>query len=234
MRESKKDSLVMYMIYEYIKDIDVTDRFVYIAIIIVSMVFATRLPMSAHGIIGAVIGIFIVFYFNEKRDNAGDTFISSMKKILQSDIMKPTQNKYLSTDSELLIFLDSYREYYQYNPSLWNSMVKQINNFLKLSRDIEIGVNNYNMDYDVLREIKVKILNLYHSFIHKIPHTESSSSKYHKGIDRLQDLLNMTIDKIHRLVVGYNNKTIDTATTFHYRNHPPGRDVRNNPHYHFF
>ena len=115
------------MIYDYITNIDATDRFIYVVVIIISVLFTTRLPLSSHGIIGAVLGVVLVFYLNEKRDNAGETFLVALKKILSSDIMNPTHNTYLPFDSEILIFLDGYREYYQYNPALWNTFVKEIN-----------------------------------------------------------------------------------------------------------
>lgn len=221
------------MIYEYIRNIDATDKFIYIVVIIASIVFSTRLPMTPYGIVGAISGILLVYYFNEHREYLGASFIASMKVILNSDVMDYKNNPYLPNNSELLIFLDNHREYYQYNPTQWNSIIRHINNFLKLTYDIEHGTTRRNLDYDVLKETKIKVLNTYQSFIHRIPHTEESSNKFHEGMDLLQNILNTSIDNTHRIVI-MNNKDITINSAFHYKNHPGGRDLKANMHYSFF
>lgn len=218
--------MYIYMFYEYIKEIDNTDKFIYISIIVTGIFIATRLGLNGMitgpGLMGLVCSVILVYYINEKREHRGDTFIKEMTKVLDSEIMKPERNRYLGQNSELVIFLDDHREYYQYNPALWRQFVRSIDNFLHVISDIQIGTLKYNLDYDQLKELKKKILNHYHSFIHKVPHIESSNNKFHEGIARLQKILNTEIDLIHRLVVSKNSEEINTSTAFHYKNHPVG------------
>lgn len=219
------------MLYQYVKDIDVTDKFEYIIIVAAVILLATRIGyhglISSSGLFGLVIGVIITFYLIEKRKHQGDTFITAMRKILNSDIMKPNWNKYIHGNSELIIFLNDHREYYQYNPQLWRDMVSSMNNFQRTISDIEIGTTRYNLDYDQLKETKKKILNRYQAFIHTMPHTENSNNKFHKGSDRLEQLLNQEIDHIHQLVTRKNAKNITTASTFHYKNHPVSHESLN-------
>jgi hypothetical protein len=214
--------------YSYINNIDVTEKFMYSIIILLVLLVTTRIGhhglITGTGVFGFVCGILVVYYLNERREVNGDKFTGAMNSILESNIMGPHKNHYLFYNSELVIFLDSHREYYQYNPILWREIVRYINNFLRISHDIETGTQYYNMDYDQLKELKKKIMNAYHSFIYTIPHTENSNNKYHIGMARLEVLLNGVIDQIHQLVTSKNAKGITTSSAFHYKNHPQGYD----------
>lgn len=218
-------------LYNYIKDIDQTDRFIYFSIVIGSVVVATRIGnhglISASGVIGLIVGLIVVHYLKERWDNTGDTFLTTMTNILNSDIMKPSKNRYLGNNSELVIFLDDHREYYQYNPVLWRNLVRNVDNFLHVSHDIEVGTERYNLDYDQLKETKRKILNQFQSYIHTIPHMENSNDKFHRGMERLQRLLNYEIDIVHQLITSKNSKGVDTSSAFHYKNHPTAYEHRN-------
>jgi hypothetical protein len=212
------------MIYNYITHIDVTDRFIYVVIITVIILLFSRIPISPYLIVGTIVGIIVVYYIHDKKIYTGNTFLASMKNILNSDLMKPKSNRSLYKDSELVAFLDNRREYYNYNPNTWNQLVKHINEFLRLQSDIEIGVVRFNMDYETLVNLKGKILNSYHAFIYTVPHTPNSIDKFHIGMRHLQKLLNRNIDITHKKVALDNSKDINIDTKFHYKNHPHPQD----------
>lgn len=222
------------MIYEYIRDISLTDRFIYVTVIIGTILVLSRVNITVHVIVGLIVGILIVYYYNEKNVYTGHVFLKSMKDILNSNLMKPDKNKHLAKNSELVLFLDGHKEYYRYNPKLWNDLVRYINNFLHIMNDIEIGVERFNMDYDTMKGLKRKIMNTFHSFVHRIPHTPHSNDKFHIGMERLENLLNQDIDVTHTLVTHMNSQSINNATTFHYKNHPCPDDKGINLHYHYF
>jgi len=222
------------MFYQYITNIDDTDKFIYVTIILAGALLATRIRPSANAVLGAIVAVIVVYYLNEKAEDQGTTFVAAMKTILSAPIMKPHKNRHLAYNSELVIFLDQHREYHHYNPVLWNSLVKLVNDFLKLEHDIELRQDTpntdttfYNGDYDTMKATKLKILNTFHSFIHKLPHTESSNNKFHCGMKKLEQLLNTEIDHVHRLVANYNSRGIDTGSAFHYKNHPSGYERLN-------
>lgn len=221
--------------YQYIKDIDATEKFEYIVILVAAMFLATRVGVSAsvstltlsYVLVGLVAGVILIYYINEKRVNQDTTFGTAMTEILGSEIMKPNRNKYLYYNSEFVIFLDNHREYYQYNPQLWKDFVHNIDNFQRLTSDIEIGTERFNLDYDTLKLVKKDILNQYQAFIHKLPHTENSNNKFHQGMERLEKLLNLEIDNIHRQVAKRNSEAVNTSSAFHYKNHPAPHDMYN-------
>lgn len=213
------------MLYSYIKDIDLTDRFIYTVILGTVIILTVRLGrngmINGTGVFGLVVGFVVIYYLNDKRRKQGTDYITAMDQILDSNIMKPETNRYLSENSELLIFMNGHREYYQYNPVAWNTMVRQVNNFLRLVHELNIGTYRYNLDYDNLKVIKGKVLNTYQSFIHTVPHTEASTDKFQLGMTRLEGLLNNEIDLVHQLVNKHNREQgVDTSSVFHYKNHP--------------
>ena len=223
------------MIYDYIYDIEKTDLFLYGGGLLFITLLIRRINLSSNTIFGLICGIIVIYYINDKKIATNGGFIQKMNTILKSPLLKADKNKYLYRDSELVDFLDNYLEYHQYNPDIYNSFISHINTLLMLINDLDKGDQNYNNDYETILELRYKILNTFHSFIHKIPHTPASNDKFHIGANRLQVLLNKHIDKVHLSVVKLNGmKDIDTDTKFPYRNQPEPRDHNYEPQYHFF
>jgi hypothetical protein len=223
------------MIYNYIYNIEKTDMFLYVCGILFTTLLVRRMNFSYGTVLGLVCGLILVYYINDKRIATNGGFIQRMDEILRSPTLKTDKNRNLYLDSQLLDFLDNYKEYYQYNSDLYNSLVSHIDTLLGLLNNLSIGDKQYNNNYETMRELKYKILNIFHSFIHRIPHTPSSNDKFHIGINELQSLVNKHIDKAHLQVVRLNgSKEIDNETKFPYRNGPEPRDQMHEPHYHFF
>lgn len=221
------------MIHQYLNRITDTDLSKYVIIIIIAAVIGYRIKVSNHVIFGLIIGLIIVFYMYDRAEMTGDTFLSYTNEVLSSPLFNPYKHLYL--DSELVIFLDQHREYYQYNPAGFRMLLKEIDIFLMYRQDIERGTQLYHLDYNLLRAQKTKILNSYHSLIHKLPHISNSIDKFHLGMKRLTDLINGHVDEIHQVVKtkSYNSE-IDTNTEFIYISHPKPDDPDYSANWNFF
>tara|TARA_A100001015_G_scaffold282462_1_gene346733 strand:+ start:493 stop:1164 length:672 start_codon:yes stop_codon:yes gene_type:complete len=220
------------MIYNYINDIDVTHKFQFILIIISSILISSRINPTGSTFFGLIVGIFIAYYINDKMETNGETFITSMSNLINSDLLRGDKNVYLAKNSELIIFMNKYREYRNYNPVLWYEMIGSIDKFLKIIYEIEIGTQFYNLDYGALLELKTCILNQYQSFIHTIPHTVNSNDKFHLGFSELEGIINKDIDDIHQTVTKKNSKQINIDSVFRYKNHPePNENLGVDIHY---
>lgn len=218
--------------FQILQELEDSDKFIYIVIIIIFALLGRRYTVSPATLLGIIVGIIVVAYNITDHADKKDTFLGRMDTLLKSKFLRPHVNTSLAHDSELLIFLDNHREYKGYNPAVYNSLVRAINSFNKLSYDITLGSNG-NLDYDVLVSFKKKIMNIYHSFIHTVPHTDITLDKYHKGYAVLEAHLNKVLDNARQLVVHRNSKEITTDTKFYYANQIPGHDASHNPHYHF-
>jgi hypothetical protein len=213
------------MIYEYLKGIDHVNRFTYIAIVIGFIVFFKRLELSSHIIFGLIIGIITVWYFNEKTNVTNTGFIAQMRKILATPALKPHLYKNLYKDSELVILLDDYKEYHYYNPATYQTVVQGIDQFLGLTDMIQHSTE-YQNDYELLRELKIGLLNKFHEFIYRVPNAQAALAKYQNGLLRLEKHLNYHIDKAHRTVSQRDQEEgISIKSKFPHRNHPRHYDA---------
>lgn len=210
--------------YKYLQEIDSSDFVIYVVVIILTSVISYRIQLSNHIIFGACMGLIIVYYIQDRSVQTGSSFAHYSSNILKSKIFNSERNRDLYRDSELVLFLYNHREYYEYNPSLFRSLVNNINMLLKLSHDIELNVQQYNEDYQNIRHLKGKILNYYHSVIHTLPHTESSLDKFQLGMKKLKDLVNNHINHIHKIVNRRNRGNIHTEVQFVALDHPKGND----------
>lgn len=206
--------------YTYLRDINSTDLFLYITLILVCSVAYRRITLGPHTIVGLLCGLALVYYLNERKTQSNGDFVKKMHAILALRVLRADKNTYLSRDTEMLLFLDNYKEYYDYNPMAFSQMVTQVNGMFRLLEDLTLGVQDYNLDYDVIRSQRTEILNTYHSFIHTLPHAPYSIEKYHQGLARLESLVNGYVDEAHRIVVRNNRGNVSVSTKFPYRNHP--------------
>lgn len=227
-------------LYSYIINIDNTRKFYYTVIIAMSILFVKRLTLQSDLILnfrsvltGLVIGSLIVYFINERETRSGADFIGSMMSKLEQPILKKT--KYLYTDSELLQFLDDIKQYHNYNPANYRLLVLSIDNFLKISTELERGVVNMGELYDLLINQKYKILNTFHSMIYSVPHSHVTMKVFHEAMASLEKLLNIHVDQTYQYVgYSYGKKPIDINTKFIYKNHPLPHDSQINNHYNYF
>ena len=207
--------------WSFLKNIDKTDLFIYAVMIIGTIVLVGRINPSATVIIGLVIGFLVVYLLNDMKITEQSDYVQRIMTILKSPRLEYTENKYLHKDALIVEFLETYKEYNEYNPQAYKKLTNQLDNALHISDDIERGSENYIQDYDILLDIKTKVLNTYHSFIYKIPHTEVTLHKFHNGTKKLLELLNDHIDHVNRIVLRRSeDEGVTLKTKFHYKAHP--------------
>jgi hypothetical protein len=154
-----------------------------------------------------------------------------MEKHLSAPLLRDTKNFFI--DSELVIFVTSHREYHEYNPATYQSMIQKIDKFLKVVRDSEQEATGEK--YEIARELKTKIMNIFHSMIHTLPHNNSATEKYQEGLIELEELLNYHLNNIYtRMSLYYGGRPVTIHTRLIHHNAIPGADRSVNPHYSFF
>ena len=211
--------------WSILKDIDKTDLFIYAVILIFTVVLVTRVNPSSTVIVGVVTGIIVIYLLHDKQITEQSNYVQRIVNILKSPRLEYEKNKYLHKDALVVEFLDTYKEYAEYNPQVYTKLTEQLDNALHISDDIERGSANYSQDFEVLLDMKPKILNTYHSFIYKIPHTHSTLHKFHKGTQTLLELLNHHLDHINRVVLRKSETDgVTVQTNFYYRAHPKPTD----------
>jgi hypothetical protein len=220
--------------YTYVKDIDKTDLVIYAMLIIAVALLVTRIAPNPMVITGIIIGVMVVYFLNDKKVTEQGDYVQKIISILKAPRLDTDKNVNLYKDALIVEFLELHKEYEVYNPHVYKSLTKLLDNFLKIADDIDQGSANYNRDYDILTDTKTKILNTYHSFIYKVPHTQASLHKFHDGTKKLLELLNDHIDKTHRTVLTRSEaEGVNVHTKFHYKAHPKPTDPDAHLHYQY-
>ena len=209
------------MIYEYFAKIDGLNKFNYIVLVLVIVFLMNRIQPSWHTLVGLLIGIAVVVYLNSKADSNISLYLNSMMRILDDPIFKPYKHLYL--DSKLLQFLHESRVYHVENPIGFSRLVKLIDNFIELTEAIlSERQRDFNEQYEMLKSIKIRILNLYQAFVYVTPHIDSRLTFYQGNLKKLETLLNYHIDRVHTFVVNKNNQDISVRSMFPLRSNIPG------------
>lgn len=220
-------------LYQYITSIDNHDFFNYITVIIGSILFLNRISPGNNTLYGILVGLVIVYYIDDKARNTGQNFLKEMNDMLTGNDLKKTKN--FDIDSEMILFIDNIQEYRYYNPAVYRKMIILIDNFLKIVKDMEQGVKHMGEMYQLAEDYKKKILNAYHSFVHKIPNSRATNNKYQNNMKRLEELLNHHLNGIYQYMqYSYGKRGINIDTKILYKNHPRPNDTNINGNYDYF
>jgi hypothetical protein len=215
------------MLYQFLSNIPRQVIFNYLMIIVIVTLVINRiwylLDTSSISLIGFIVAVIVIIYLQQRTEALNSNFVYYLDNVLSSELMQSHINTNLYRDSELVRFLDNHREYYQYNPQLYQKIVSEINHFLKLQNEFILFEKASPGDMEALSILKTQIQNSFHNFIYRLPHTQNSIVKFQEGMKWLTDSLNKHLDNTHIL----NNRRsrdqgIYTGTDFTYRgkNHP--------------
>ena len=184
LEDIKKNS-----IYTYISDIDNDQLLLYIFILItfVSMLVYS-FEFNITFIFSFLMGIILIYFLNEKSRVNNDSDLKQLEIKLNSIYPKP---QYLHYDSRLINFIHENKDYQESNPDVYETMVKKLDNFMKIIDDIKIGVINCSHNFDIARDLSNEILNEYESLFVNLPNYQNKEfyEKFRKMREDLQLIL---------------------------------------------
>jgi predicted RNA-binding protein Jag len=126
----------------------------------------------------------------------------------------------LYIDANMITFLESIIEMYDYNPDEYYQLIKGTNNILKIRLDIERFLQENN-DYiqgihqqlDIAIQLRMNCINNVHNFIYTVPKSGKMTNYINKIIGRYTELIDSNINIIKKysqdfiLRDGINNQT---------------------------
>jgi hypothetical protein len=129
------------------------------------------------------------------------------KKITDKKIKKmlfqKNQMSSLYTDANMIIFLESISEMYNYNPDEYYLLIKGTNNILKIKADIELYldqnneyIQNIHEQLDIATDLRTKCVNNVHNFIYTVPRIEPMNNYINTIILRYSELIDVNINRI--------------------------------------
>jgi hypothetical protein len=147
------------------------------------------------------------------------------KKKDKEFIRKTNQMSSLYIDANMITFLESIIEMYDYNPEEYYQLIKGTNNILKIRLDIEIFLTENNQylsgihqQLDIVNQLRINCINNIHNFIYNVPKITKMTKYINDIITRYTELIDSNVNIIKEyaqnniLENGINNTTqfIDT------------------------
>lgn len=221
-------------IVSYMDDIKPKDKFKYIVIMLVIVVFIYRLDLPAAIWIGLVVGVGVAYYLNELESRDRTNEAEELWYVLQGPLLKHT--KYFITDPLLIRWIDDVSELKTYNTLEFNKMVKTLDDLLHMNDDFRKGVHLSKDNLDLFRDLKTASLNQFHSLIYKIP-TPVLRNKYNYYLNELGKILNdhqMRLLRICQIYYLETPVTTDSHFSITSLSDPTPNDLMYEKHYNFY
>jgi len=183
--------------YKILSDIEGSDKVFYLAIFAFSIFFFSKINITSNAVLGAIIGIIIIIYLYTKDEATHNSFHQDMIYRIQA-INTITKNKYeyLYLDTELVELITRIIDYRKYSVSEFDGMVHQINLFLKLMYQVELGTEKCADNIDVAKVIANNAMNKLTTFFHNIENSPIQEKKLELSIQILQNILTKHIDEM--------------------------------------
>lgn len=179
---------------DFIKSISIKNYF-YLTVLFCSIFLMFKKSYIITLIIFILCLIIYVLYKN--KINA----VNNTKK----SILYP-KSKQIENTSELYNFFFSIQEFYDYNPQTYTHIIIDIDKILYIYNEIKTNNKEASQYYDIIKDLKYETLNLFQSFIFKLPDDNNIIVKYNKAKFKLEELLNKYTDDVFKINRDYIKK----------------------------
>ena len=233
-QENKDKTLRSSPILSYFDEISRKDKFKYLVIIFFVIILIYRLNLHWTIWFGILIGLSLVYYLNESKAQALNSVSDRIWSILKSPLLKET--KYFVTDPELIQWVDEVSEFKKMNILVFNQMIRHLDQFLKLSYEIKLGVARCKENLDLIQMYKTESLNEFHSLVHVINNLDLRKKSDHY-LQQLGYLLNeryLNLIKISKMYYLLNPINIDSHMEVQSIDEPTSNDQLYNGNYQFY
>ena len=230
----KSETVRRSPIISYLDEIPKKDKFKYIIVILVFMLFSYRLNLHWSIWIGLPIGLLYVYYTNERNALELNNESDKIWNVLKGSLLRDT--KYFVTDPSMISWVNDVGEFKKYNVLEFNNMIKSMDRFLKLEYDIKTGVYKCKENLDLIRDLKTNSLNQFHTIVYKIDNADMRK-KFNVYYERLGDLLNVRYLELIKICKNYYNTipvNIESGMDVVGIEEPNPNDKTNDPHYNFY
>lgn len=180
-------------IYNFLKGIPSDRVFIYFLTGFLLFNFLLKLNITPQNFIILLITMVIIFiyYDRDKTVNLNNMQIIDLK--LSKIFPQP---KYFYIDVGLIEIFYSIQDLRQYNSIDYDDTIFSIDEFLKMYYNTRVAkIPNYSERYDILKDLRKKILNRMHSLIYSID-DRGLTKKLKKSIDSIHLILNYYINQI--------------------------------------
>lgn len=175
------------------------NSFWYTVVFIFTVYLISNLEISNGVIYGSFIGI-IVIYILSYNNVKNDLEIKELEKIKLNSI----EPQPLHSPKEIINYLFSIQDFYEYNPQAYEDMVENIDNFFERYNETLKDRSLSGANYGLMEEYESNIINSLHSIIYKIRPNKEYDKKLNDAIKKIRVMLGKYLNE----VIFMNNKFI--------------------------
>jgi hypothetical protein len=212
----KKD--IPYGLYRFVDDWDGYYLFSYIVIVIFIMWFVTKIEITLNTIVGLVVSMFVLNYFNHQsiveRNTAKDIYdIKKEATSPKSNGLPGRTPTMIHERRDATNFLFSIQELRSYNPQTYDEFVEFMDRFFEYRKILDSEPDRCYTYYGLMENAKRDSLNALKSIIHSIPEDRRVRAKLNRAVDVADDIMTKYLDQVSYIIddhVYHNGYNVNT------------------------
>lgn len=168
--------------------------FWYTTIFILIVYYVSTLTIGINFMFGVGVAMIVIWliYIRDNQTNS-DKIVLQEKKI---SLIKPRPK---TSKDEIVNFLFSIQDFYEYNPMAYENMVENIDQFFDRYNEILRDKSLAGINYELMTELKRNILNSLHSIIYKLTPNNDYDNKLTRAIKAINNILQKYLDDVEHI-----------------------------------
>ena len=184
------------MFYKYVSSMSAESLFQYFVVIVICITVIVHISPSMVAVLGGIVGIIFVYFLNDRKVAQVQSFNEDLQWRLQSLYPRP-QN--FELDPDLINLFYNIRDMRSYNSLAYDKALKNVDSLLRVLKDVQIGVQHCEQNYELAHDKYKNAMNHMHSVIYNIPLSDVTLNKYNAALKQLQLILKRHLDTIYKI-----------------------------------
>jgi len=197
--------------YTKLNNLNGKELFKFIVMFILVLSFFNKLNITLSMFVGILIGSVIVYYnyskYEANKSTEDNLIISKHQNI------HPTPIEDIKNYPDIIDFIFSIQEMRIYAPQNWEEMILNINSFIRIHADINLGDLNCYENYEIAENKMNNATNALHSIIFGLQASPEVLEKHNRSHKKLHQILHNYLKEIYKICQrkiikkGYDNTT---------------------------
>lgn len=205
--------------YYLTKNIDNKTLYIFIIIILGFIILARFIEINLTQLVLVTTALSICYMIYQKNNLDQNTEKDQIE--IKRNLIIPVPNR-LDDYPDLIDILYTTRDFHYINPTAYNKIIYDLDNFIQLYEQIMFNEMVYSVqNTEVAIDFARSALNNFHSLIYNLDVSKRLTAKYHKALKQLHLILNAyMINIIEKSNEKFNVKQINYTSKFYDRHGP--------------
>lgn len=181
-------------LYTEIDSINNTRLFVYIVILLFFIFYFRDTYVGLNIILSIFCAAVVILYLNDRNNKSNE--VEETRKQTKLDALRPKPRN-IQYDNDIIDFLFSIQDFYQYNPQAYEEMIDNIDAFMESRDIIYLDTKFCEQYYQIAVDKKANAVNALQSLIFTIPVNVQITDKLDRAHERLETLLTKHINELY-------------------------------------